>query len=101
MSFNRARRGMSLLEILVAAAIGLVIIAAAFSVFTGLSAMQTQADRKLETIAELNIGTQRQLRTLENAGSNLRAARLSVRVSATLPQLDYYDSVAASMAPSL
>lgn len=88
---------MTMLELLTAAAIGLVVVAAAFSMFTAMNQMQEKADRKLESIAELNIATQRAMRVIENAGMNLKSARLSVRVTNNLPRIFYFDTQSNTM----
>lgn len=83
MSFSRERRrprGFTLLEVLTAAAIGLVVLAAATAMFTGLRASTELGDRKLTAASDLTLGTVMLQRTVENAGYHLPAPNMAIAI---------------------
>lgn len=88
MSFNPERRrvgGFTLLEMMTAAAIGMVTVLAATAMFTQLRQAMENSDRKLSTASDLQLGTTVMQRTLENAGYHFPAPRLVIAIHNNVP----------------
>ncbi len=81
---DRRRRGVTLIEIMTAAAIGLVIVTAGLAVFDGLRSAIESSDRTLVAVANLQLGTSVVQRSIENAGYHFPSTQAAVLVRKNL-----------------
>jgi prepilin-type N-terminal cleavage/methylation domain-containing protein len=77
-TISRRPRGFTLIELMTAAAIGLVVVTAAMAMFTGLRQMMEDTDRSLVTVSDLQMGTTSMQRYLENAGQHFPSPRTAM-----------------------
>jgi prepilin-type N-terminal cleavage/methylation domain-containing protein len=89
----RLRRspGFTLIELMAAAAIGLLILVAAMALFNSMNQMSQDNDRSLNAVSELQLGTTLMMRNVENASYHFPTARYgivirnNVATGATIP----------------
>ena len=79
------RRGATLLEMMTAAAIGIVIVAAATALFNNMRSAAEISDRKLLTASDLQLGTNIMQRTIENAGYHFPAPAQAIAIHKNVP----------------
>jgi prepilin-type N-terminal cleavage/methylation domain-containing protein len=82
---SRRQRGFTLIELMTAAAIGLVVVTAAMAMFTGLRQMMEDTDRSLVTVSDLQMGTTSMQRYLENAGTHFPSPRTAMTIRQNIP----------------
>lgn len=77
---GRGQRGFTLIEVMVTALIAVVLIGAAFGLFSAISAVNERTERVAQAASSVAVAMQSLNRNAENAGVNFRARRISVQV---------------------
>src|SRR3954447_8606739 len=77
---SRSVRGFTLIEVMAAAAIGLLVLVAAMALFTGMNQMAQDNDRQLNAVSELQLGTTLMMRNVENAGYHFPTSRFAITI---------------------
>jgi type II secretory pathway pseudopilin PulG len=87
---RRPARGFTLIEVMITALIGIIIVGAAFGLFSAISAVNDRTERVAQAASSVAVAMQSLNRNAENAAANFRARRVAVQV---------YDNVGPAVSP--